>query len=93
MSKTRRSSLLQFSLFDSTALSAPIGGESPLRDQMPGPEMPSLALVQKVAPSGNYRLSGDRALAPTWKGRAAANLTAIRLLRQIEAEDRAATPD
>ena len=93
MSKTRRSSLLQFSLFDSTALSAPIGGESPLREQMPASEMPLPTLVQRVAPSGNYRLSGDRELAPTWKERAAANLAAIRLLREIEAEDRAATPD
>ena len=36
---------------------------------------------------------GDRALAPTWKGRAADNLAAIRLLREIEQDDRPATAE
>ncbi len=93
MNKPRRSSLLQFSLFDSTALSAPIGGETPLRDRMPVPEVPTSAPLTKAPLARNYRLTGDRALAPTWKGRAADNLAAIRLLREIEAADRAATPD
>jgi N12 class adenine-specific DNA methylase len=39
----------------------------------------------------NFRLLGDRRLAPTWRQRAADNLAAIRLLKQIEAEDRPAT--
>jgi N12 class adenine-specific DNA methylase len=39
----------------------------------------------------NFRLLGDRRLAPTWRQRAADNLAAIRLLKQIESEDRPAT--
>jgi N12 class adenine-specific DNA methylase/predicted RNA methylase len=39
----------------------------------------------------NFRLLGDRRLAPTWRQRAADNLAAIRLLKQIESEDRSAT--
>ena len=93
MNKTRRSSLLQFSLFDTTALSAPTGGESPLRDQLPTPEAPAPAPLPKGPVARNYRLVGDRALAPTWKGRAADNLAAIRLLQEIEAADRPAAPD
>ena len=93
MNKTRRSSLLQFSLFDSTALSAPIGTESTLHDQLPVADTQTPVAVPKAPLARNYRLTGDRALAPTWKGRAADNLAAIRLLQEIEAAERPATPD
>ncbi|MHB0726458.1 DEAD/DEAH box helicase family protein [Roseomonas mucosa] len=90
-----RSSLLQFSLFDSTALSAPLGSPSSLRDRVPVPEddIPVLPSAPSKPVARNYRLAGDRALAPTWKGRAADNLAAIRLLQEIEAEDRPATAE
>jgi hypothetical protein len=39
----------------------------------------------------NFRLSGTRDLAVTWRGRATDNLAAIRLLQKIEAEGRPAT--
>jgi hypothetical protein len=48
------------------------------------------ATAAESAPT-NFRLLGDRRLAPTWRQRAADNLAAIRLLKQIEAEDRPAT--
>ena len=95
MNKARRSSLLQFSLFDSTALSAPLGTPGSLREQVPVPkdEAPILSSAPKALVARNFRLTGDRALAPTWKGRAADNLAAIRLLREIEDEDRSITAD
>ena len=46
-----------------------------------------------AVPAHDYRLVGDRKLAETWKGRATANLAAIRLLAAIEAEGRHARPD
>ena len=95
MSKARRSSLLQFSLFDSTALSAPLSTQSSLHEQVPTPQevTPALPPVRAALVARNYRLTGDRALAPTWKGRAADNLAAIRLLREIEEADRPATAE
>ena len=44
-------------------------------------------------PAVNYRLVGERALASGWKARAADNITAIRLTRQIEDEARPATAE
>jgi adenine-specific DNA methylase len=44
-------------------------------------------------PALTYRLHGDRALAMGWKARAADNIAAIRLARQIEDEARPATAD
>ena len=41
----------------------------------------------------NFYLAGDRGLAKGWKSRALDNLDAIRLATEIEAEDRAATPE
>jgi len=46
-----------------------------------------------VAEGNNFRLAGDRGLAKGWKQRASDNLAAIQLAAEIEAEDRAATPD
>jgi predicted O-methyltransferase YrrM len=87
MAKTR-STLMQFSLFDSTALSGRTLAEPSMED---GPSILPPAPKKPVA--RNYRLVGDRALAPTWKGRAADNLAAIRLLQQIEQEERPATAE
>ena len=46
-----------------------------------------------MIPPRNWHLAGSRALAATWKGRAADNLAAIRLLHAIEAESRHATAE
>ena len=40
-----------------------------------------------------YRLAGERGLAPTWRGRAADNIQAVRLLQAIEQEGRAASAE
>jgi hypothetical protein len=46
-----------------------------------------------LAPRGsNFRLSGDRALARSWRARGEANLNAIRLAREIEEAGRPPTP-
>ena len=44
-------------------------------------------------PAVTYRLAGERGLAPTWRGRAADNIQAVRLLRAIEQEGRAASAE
>ena len=44
-------------------------------------------------PARNWHLADRRSLAPTWKGRATDNLAAIRLLQELETDDRAATAD
>jgi N12 class adenine-specific DNA methylase/adenine-specific DNA methylase len=50
------------------------------------------SLFAKLADEHNYRLEGDRKLAPTWRGRAEANVAAICLAQSIEEQDRPATP-
>jgi N12 class adenine-specific DNA methylase len=101
MAKTRTpASQLTLSLFDSTALSggltldaAPVGG---LRDRepMPGDDTNGATSPQpERIPARNYRLTGERALAQSWKARAADNIAAIRLMQQIEAGQGAARPD
>ena len=84
-------------LFDTTAISSgfTLGAESIARptyddDEETAVEGPVVAFRQ---PAKNWRLAGHRALAATWKGRAADNLAAIRLLQNLEREDRAATLD
>ena len=44
-------------------------------------------------PAHTFRLDGERALAKGWKARASDNLAAIRILQQIESDNRHATPD
>jgi hypothetical protein len=51
------------------------------------PEFTDAPVATKAAsPALDYRLSGDRQLVDGWKGRAAGNLGAIRLLAEIAAE-------
>ena len=83
-------------LFDTTAISSglTLGGESFARptfdeeDEGPAPALPTTPLR---VPAKNWRLVGHRDLAANWKGRAADNLAAIRLLQELESENRAAT--
>ena len=84
-------------LFDTTAISSgfTLGAESVARptyndDEGAAVEAPVVAFRPRAK---NWRLTGRRALAATWKGRAADNLAAIRLLQDLEREDRAATAD
>ena len=49
--------------------------------------------VAPHVPALTYRLAGDRALSTGWKARAADNIAAIRLARQIEDNARPATAD
>ena len=87
-------SQLTLSLFDTTALSGglTLGATSGPRfredvvDAFPAP-------TPERIPARTYRLNGERELAKGWKARAADNVAAIRLLREIEAEDRHATAD
>ena len=99
MSKTNPS---QLGLFDSSSLGwgfdlGPGGSTSGSRFReiaddddravsTPTPVVPHI-------PALTYRLAGDRALATGWKARAADNIAAIRLARQIEDEARPATAD
>lgn len=50
------------------------------------------ALFNRMADAQNYRLIGQRKLGATWKARAEDNVTAIRLMQQIEQQRRPATP-
>ncbi|MBE7210591.1 MAG: methyltransferase [Gluconacetobacter diazotrophicus] len=78
-------------LFDTTAISSSLtldGGGSRLP---PEEHDEPVALAPVRVPAKNWRLTGTRDLATGWKGRAGDNLAAIRLLRQLETEDRAAT--
>ena len=86
---------LSLPLFDTTALSGSMGlysglsfGE-PIDDATVEPEDDASAPV--VVPARNFRLTGARRLAADWKTRAADNVAAIRLMRQIEDEARNAT--
>ena len=53
---------------------------------------PPAAVVPRI-PAVTLRLTGDRALAANWKGRAADTIAAIRLAREIEDAARPATAD
>jgi len=55
----------------------------------PAPPAP----VRPRIPAVTFRLTGDRVLAPNWKGRAAETIAAIRLAREIEDDARAATAE
>ena len=49
-------------------------------------------IFDRLAEEVNYRLMGERNLAPTWKGRAEDNVVAVKLMAQIEEQRRPATP-
>jgi len=100
----RKNSFSQLGLFDSTSLGwgfdLGIGGSpgagryretadnSAAAEPVAAPPAPPVA---PHVPAVTYRLTGDRALAPGWKARAADTIAAIRLARQIEDEARPAT--
>lgn len=106
MRKSASPDQLTLSLFDSTSLgwgfsldgsaipSVPslvresfgAGGDA---EELAAPPIPAVPRV----PAHTFRLLGDRALAQGWKARAADNLHAIRLVQQIEADARHATPE
>jgi len=86
-------SQLTLSLFDTTALSGGLTLDAPqsgLRYREDVVEAPPAPAPERI-PAHTFRLEGERPLAKGWKARAADNLHAIRLMRQIEAEDRHAT--
>ena len=98
MPKTPAGQLSLDSLFDTTAISSgfTLGGESVARPVFDDDEDEAPAAPPVVAfrpPAKNWRLDGHRLLAPNWKGRAADNLAAIRLLQGLEREDRTATAE
>ncbi len=87
-------SQLTLSLFDTTALSGLALGASAgprFREDPVEPASTPEPELERV-PARTFRLSGERALAQGWKARAADNLAAIRLMQEIEGEDRHATP-
>ena len=95
MSKTCTS---QLGLFDSTSLGwgfdLGLGGSggSRFRETADEDARVLVAVTPKPhQPAVTYRLLADRALAQGWKARAADNITAIRLAREIEDEARPAT--
>ncbi len=67
----------------------------------PGVELPGVSValnppasaVEAIARIGNYYADADRALPPSWKERAAANLEAIRLSETLRRDKRPATRD
>ena len=86
---------LSFDLFATTApassgftLDAPSFRARPI---LSAAEEPPDALPVIPDHSGDFRLTGERALASTWKARAYANLAAIRLAGEIARENRPAT--
>lgn len=97
-----KSTSSQLGLFDSTSLGwgfdlgigASTGGRR-FRAPADGDSAPPAAPAPKAlhVPALTYRLVGGRALAAGWKARAADNIAAIRLARQIEDEGRPATAD
>src|SRR5271166_5144513 len=85
---------LSLPLFDTTALTSSMGlyaglsfGE-PADDLIETEEDTSAPVVIQAR---NFRPTSARRLAPEWKARAADNIAAIRLMRQIEEEARNAT--
>ncbi len=92
----------QLGLFDSTSLGwgfdLGIGGSvgnARLRETADSDEASLVTPAPKASHVAalTYRLIGDRALASGWKARAADNITAIRLAREIEDNARPATAD
>src|SRR5580704_10008956 len=68
--------------------------ESPLPDIQMDMFVPAGAGAGQDAPEAlNFRLLGNRGLAPSWKGRAADNVAAIKLALQIERRGTPATED
>ncbi len=88
-------SQLTLSLFDSTALGGlTLGAALPRFREDAVPEPAELVEAPVVhVPAHTFRLEGERALARGWKARAADNIAAIRLLQEIEGEDRHATAE
>ena len=106
MTNPMRNELSQFTydLFGSTAVSsdllAPIGLiRIPMKESAEESEStpdiynPIPAAKKAAAVTTNFRLDGDRKLAPNWKARGQDNLAAIRLLHQLETDGRAANKD
>jgi len=87
-------SQLTLSLFDTTALSGglTLGATASPRFREDIVDVPPAPIPERI-PARTYRLDGERSLAKGWKARAADNVAAIRLLREIEIEDRHATAD
>ena len=83
---------LTLGLFDTASpYTLSLGGHS---TQMPTGETAAAEETDPPAACAvTYRLAGERGLAPSWRGRAADNLQAIRLLRAIEQEGRAASAE
>ncbi len=86
---------LTLGLFDSTALTGglglPLGGSVPcFRDE---DDEPAVVPETVRVPATNFHLAGDRGLAHGWKARAADNIAAVRLLHELEQDERAATRD
>ena len=88
---------LSLPLFDTTALTSSMGlyaglsfGET-ADDSIAETEGDAPAPI--IVPARNFRSTAARRLAPDWKTRAADNIAAIRLIRQIEDEARNATPE
>ncbi|MBB2164558.1 DEAD/DEAH box helicase family protein [Gluconacetobacter sp. 1b LMG 1731] len=87
----------QFSLFDSTPLSGKdtclywgdLEGED--ADAAPAAFAKALAEAPAVVPQRDFRLAGLRGLAAGWQARARDNLAAIRLLGELERDERNAT--
>ena len=87
----------QFSLFDSTPLSGKdtclywgeLEGETP--DAAPDSLANALAAAPAIVPQRDFNLFGLRGLATGWQARARDNVAAIRLIGEIEREDRNAT--
>lgn len=89
-------SQLTLGLFDSTALGGSLGmpnsgGSFSFRDADDDIAEPVVMPEVARVPAVNFRLSGDRGLAKGWKARAADNIAAVRLLQQLEQDERAAT--
>ena len=87
-------SQLTLSQFDTTALSGglTLGATASPRFREDIVDVPPAPIPERI-PARTYRLDGERSLAKGWKARAADNVAAIRLLREIEIEDRHATAD
>ena len=87
-------------LFDSSALgwTVPVpmstsADDNDASDETEAPiQAPVARAIGKKLPANNYRLTGDRTLARGWPARGRENVEAIRLSKQIEDENRAATP-
>jgi adenine-specific DNA methylase len=84
-------------LFDTTAITSSMGlysglsfGE-PIDESIADTEQDAPAPI--VVPARDFRLTGARRLGPDWKTRAADNVAAIGLMRQIEKEARNAAPE